>query len=111
PLLLAGAGGQAGGGLLLAEVDGLFPVAWADRTAELLPAWRACGSPVVLARPAGLAADVLRHLDEAGVSFVVDVPPARSEHWRRLPTRSRLWTNDTGLAMGALVAQTGGFPD
>lgn len=111
PLLLAGAGGRAGGGLLLAEVDGLFPVVWADRTAELLPAWRACGSPAVLARPAGLPVDVLRHLDEAGVSFIVDVPPTRSEHWRRLPTRSRLWTNDMGLAMGALVAQTGGFAD
>jgi hypothetical protein len=87
PLVLT----AAAGGLLLADREGLFPVAWADTIAGLLPVWRMFGTPPVLVAPA--AAGALRGLTEAGASFVVATPPGRGERWRRLPPH-RLWTND-----------------
>jgi hypothetical protein len=91
PLVLAAAEGRADDGLLLVDREGLFPVAWTDTVAGLLPAWRMCGSPPVLVTPA--AAGALRGLAAADVSFVVATPPARGERWRRLPPH-RLWTNE-----------------
>jgi hypothetical protein len=87
PLLLAG----ADGGLLLLDREGLFPVAWADTVAGLLPAWRMCASPPVLVAPTAMEA--LGGLAAADVTFVVPSPPGRNEGWRRLPPY-RLWTND-----------------
>jgi hypothetical protein len=91
PLVLVGAEGRADGGLLLVDREGLFPVAWADTVAGLLPSWRMCGSPPVLLAPTAVGA--LRGLAAAGASFVVATPPAPGERWRRLPPH-RLWTND-----------------
>jgi hypothetical protein len=48
PLLLAAAHERQGGGLLLVEPDGLFPIAWADEVGALLPCWERCGRPPVL---------------------------------------------------------------
>ena len=101
PLVLAAAEGRADDGLLLVDREGLFPVAWTDTVAGLLPAWRMCGSPPVLVTPA--SAGALRGLAAAGVSFVVATPPARDERWRRLRPH-RLWTNshdDPALARHA----------
>ena len=100
PLVLAGAGERADAGLLLFDREGLFPVAWADDVAGLLPAWQLFGSPPVLVAPTALGA--LRGLADAGASFVVATPPARTEGWRRLPPH-RLWTNgdDPALARHA----------
>jgi hypothetical protein len=91
PLVLAGIEDRAGGGLLLVDREGLFPVAWADTLDRLMPAWRMCGSPPVLVAPT--AAGTLRRLADADASFVVANQPARDERWRRLPPQ-RLWTND-----------------
>ena len=91
PLVLAAAEGRADDGLLLVDREGLFPVAWTDTVAGLLPAWRMCGSPPVLVAPA--AAGALPRLAAVGVSFVVATPPTRDERWRRLPPH-RLWTNN-----------------
>jgi hypothetical protein len=90
PLVLVGVGDRAEAGLLLFEREGLFPVAWADALAGLLPAWQMFGSPPVLVGPTAVGA--LRGLTDAGASFVVSTPPARTERWRRLPPY-RLWTN------------------
>ena len=78
----------------------MFPLAWTDTAAGLLPAWRMCGSPPVLVAPAALGA--LRGLTAAGATFVVATPPGRGERWRRLPPH-RLWTNgdDPALARHA----------
>ena len=91
PLVLVAAGERADGGLLLVDREGLFPVAWTDTLAGLLPAWRMCGSPPVLVAPTAVGA--LRGLAAAGASFVVATPPALGERWQRLPPH-RLWTND-----------------
>ena len=99
PLVLVGAGEASGGGLLLVDREGLFPVAWTDTIEGLLPAWRMCGLPPVLVAPTAL--DALRALAAAGAIFVVATPPGRGERWRRLPRR--LWTNgdDPALARHA----------
>jgi hypothetical protein len=91
PLVLAGIEDKVGGGMLLVDREGLFPVAWADTLDRLLPAWRLCGSPPVLVAPT--AAGTLRELAAAGVSFVVANQPGPNERWRPLPPH-RLWTND-----------------
>jgi hypothetical protein len=86
PLVLTG----GRDGLLLADREGMFPVAWTDTVAGLLSAWNMCGSPPVLVAPHAVAA--LAELADAGISFVVAAPPARGELWRRLP--HGLWTNN-----------------
>jgi hypothetical protein len=103
PLVLVAVGERADGGLLLFDREGLFPVAWADTMAGLLPAWRMFGSPPVLVASAAVGA--LRDLADAGASFVVATPPARTERWRRLPPH-RLWTNSDDPA---LARHAGGY--
>ena len=51
PLALAGLEDRDGGGLLLVDREGSFPVAWTGTVGGLLPAWRMCGSPPVLVAP------------------------------------------------------------
>lgn len=83
PLLLT----PTDGGLLLVEPDGLFPVAWEDDAAALVPFWEAAGRPLVTA-----AGDVaVDDLVAAGVPLVTGTPPARTDAWRRLPGAGRRW--------------------
>jgi hypothetical protein len=96
PMILTAVEEKAGGGLLLLDREGLFPVAGADAAAGLVPAWRMFGSPPVLVAPT--AAGALRGLTDAGVSFIVAAPPARDERWRRLPPNG-LWTNSDDPAL------------
>ena len=56
-------------GLLLADREGIFPVAWTDTVDGLLPAWNMCGSPPVLVAPD--AAGVLAELADAGRRVLV----------------------------------------
>ena len=48
PLLLAEVRGEAGGGLLLADQEGLFPISWTGDPDLVLRHWTACGRPLVL---------------------------------------------------------------
>lgn len=90
PLLVV----PAGGGLLLVEPEGLFPVAWEDGGAAVVPFWEASGRPLVVA-----AGDVsVDELVAAGVPLVTGTPPARAGDpasgggtWRRLPGAGRRW--------------------
>lgn len=111
PLLLA----TAGDGLLLAEVDGVFPIAWASGFAGLSPILARLGDETLLV-PAGIATPaLLREIDAKGACFVTAAPPTRGERWRplRLPGGDRAWTNDPaapGLARqaaGLAVAEEG----
>ncbi|MCX4673178.1 hypothetical protein OG453_42220 [Streptomyces sp. NBC_01381] len=82
--------------LLLLDVDGLYPVWEAQQPAELLRPWELAGTPVVLL-PARAdvptAAGLTLALDELGMGFVTDLPPARGERLRRVPGPRRCWTN------------------
>ncbi|MEV4052800.1 hypothetical protein AB0J55_16585 [Amycolatopsis sp. NPDC049688] len=88
PLLLAG----AAGGLLLADAQGLFPIAWSGSLADLLPHWEACGRPPVLVCDSPLPRRCLADLVAAGVPLITDVRPVRGDPLARLPWRTPLWT-------------------
>jgi hypothetical protein len=114
PLLLA----AAGDGLLLAEVDGVFPIAWASGFEGLSPVLARLRDETLLV-PTGIAtSSLLREIDALGHRFVTAAPPTRGEPWRplRLPGgyhRDRVWTNDPAVpglarqAAGLAVAEEG----
>ena len=105
PLFLA----AAGDGLLLAEVDGVFPIAWAPGFAELSPVLARLRDQTLLVSVAAASPALLREVDASGLRFVTAAPPTRGEPWRPLRLRGghggdRVWTNDPaapGLARQA----------
>ncbi|MFD7710043.1 hypothetical protein [Streptomyces sp. NPDC059786] len=100
PLLVTG----AGDGLLLVDAEGMFPVAWAGETADLLPHWQACGRPPVLICDGPLPPGALRELAEADVPFMTAVPPLRGDPVRRLPWQPPLWASANGSSDPRLAA-------
>ncbi|MER7049316.1 hypothetical protein ABT391_31240 [Streptomyces jumonjinensis] len=88
PLLLTGADDR----LLLVDAQGMFPIAWAEGTAGLLPHWRACGGPPVLICDGPLPPGTLGELASAGVPFLTALRPLRGDPVERLPWRTPLWT-------------------
>ncbi len=88
PLLLAG----AAGGLVLADAQGMFPIAWSGSPSDLLPHWEACGRPPVLVCDSPLPRRCLADLVSAGVPLITDVRPLRGDPLARLPWRTPLWT-------------------
>lgn len=104
PLLLTAAPQGNGGGLILADGEGVFPVAWIDRPEQVTDAWHASSSPLVLVGSSAATPDNLTVLAAAGIRFVVQVPPTRREPWRRLAPY-RLWTNDEGSTVQQLASQ------
>ncbi len=118
PLLLAEVSEEAGGGLLLADQEGLFPIGWTGDPDLVLRHWAACGRPLVLlGAPAGpepvlgpVGRERLRPLGAAGIRFATRLPPARGEDWRRLPGR-RYWISpgtDPGPGVVASLARLPG---
>ena len=102
PLLLA----ATGDGLLLAEADGVFPIAWASGFAGLSPALARLHDETLLV-PAGIATPaLLREIDASGARFVTMAPPTRGEPWHPL-RGNRAWTNDP--AAPGLARQTAGL--
>ncbi|WP_221352082.1 hypothetical protein [Streptomyces beigongshangae] len=87
PLLITG----TDDGLLLVDAQGMFPIAWAEDTARLLPYWRTCGRPPVLICEGPLPSGAMRELAAAGVPFTTAVPPLRGDPVTRLPLRPPLW--------------------
>jgi len=83
-------------GLLLVELEGLFPVAWARDFDSLLPTLRYFSETYLLVHQASAQVATLRKLHAAGFHFVTDAPPTRGEFWRevRHPAHKRLYTND-----------------
>lgn len=104
PLLLTVVPASNGGGLVLADGEGVFPIVWGDQPGQVVDAWRASSSPLVLVGSSAATPDILTALARAGIRFVVQVPPTRREPWRRLAPY-RLWTNDEGSAVQRLASQ------
>jgi hypothetical protein len=103
PLLLTAVPPGNGGGLILADGEGAFPIVWIDRPGQVAGAWRASSSPLVLVGSSAATPDILTVLATAGIRFVVQVPPTRLEPWRRLAPY-RLWTNDEASTVQQLAA-------
>ena len=103
PLLLI----QAMPGLLLCDLDGLFPIAVATYVAGLTATLRRLLHDIVLVAGQAATPGVLAALDALGVRFVTEAPPCRGEAWRRLPRRERagleLWTNDAHVGHSNLA--------
>ncbi|HEV7669573.1 MAG TPA: hypothetical protein VGS22_13700 [Thermoanaerobaculia bacterium] len=106
PLLLA----AAGEGLLLAEADGVFPVAWAPSFDGLRPVLARLRDETLLVGATSATPALLREIDAGGCRFVTrfsaGAQPTRGEPWQPLRSggRDRLWTNDPaapGLARQA----------
>ena len=103
PLLLCEV---SGGGWMLAEADGVFPVAWSTTCEALLGIVERFGRPRLLVPAASAGGGLLLRLDAEGFRFVTDAPGARGERWRRfhrLP-HERWCTNDVESPEGPLVA-------
>ena len=103
PLLLCE---DSADGWLLAEVEGVFPVAWSTTCEELLGTVERFGRPRLLVPASSAGGGLLARLDAEGFRFVTDAPPTRGEHWRRfhrLP-HERWCTNDVEAPEGQLVA-------
>ena len=97
PVLLFQTIDKAGIGFLLVDIDGCFPIQWAQEFTELRPTLIQLESSVILVPAISAAPDLLRWLDDEGFSFVTSAMPTRNEAWRELrrqPNR-RCWTNDS----------------
>jgi len=84
PILLRRADTENSTGFLLIDTSGCFPIAWNQRAEPLLPVLGRLGNSIVLVSREAAGPRVLQELDRAGVSFVSDVLPTRSEAWRRI---------------------------
>lgn len=96
---------NGGTGILLVELEGLFPVAWARDFPSLRPTLRYFSETLLLVQQTSARVDTLRELDAAGFRFITDAPPTRGESWRELrqPSRERLYTNDCETKPATLV--------
>lgn len=105
PLLLYRTGEETGsGGLLLVEIDGLFPIAWATDLQALLPTLKYFNETHLLIQHLSADVETLRALDTSGYRFITDAPPTRGEPWRELRTpRQRWYSNDTGAKKATLL--------
>ncbi len=103
PLLLCEV---SAGGWLLAEVEGVFPVAWSSSWEGLLGTVERFGRPRLLVPASSAGGGLLTRLDTEGYRFITDTPPTRGERWKRfhrLP-HERWCTNDAHAPEGPLVA-------
>ena len=110
PLLLTAAPARNGGGLILADQEGIFPILWIDRPDQAIDAWHASSSALILVGSSAATPQALAALAAAGIRFIVHVPPTHQERWRRL-TPHRLWTNDETSPVQHLASQALRMPD
>ena len=95
-----------GAGWLLAELDGVFPIAWSGSSEGLLETVERFGRPRLLVPAESAGGGLLPRLDGAGYRFLTDAPPGRNESWnliQRLP-HERWWANGADAPAGPLVA-------
>ena len=106
PLLLHRLDAATGDGLLLVDVEGIFPIAWAAGLEGLIPTLARFGETALLVPQASIEVAPLDRLDGVGVCFITDAPPTRHETWRALrqPPDYRFWTNDRTSPESRLIA-------
>lgn len=88
--------GDGGNGFLLLDTQGCFPIAFPRQSEMLVALLKQLGSPIVLVSHEAADIRLLDELNTAGVVFLIDVPPARGEPWRRLQQVLPGWTNYAG---------------
>jgi len=111
-LLLLPVAAEAGGGLLLFDPAGIFPVAWRSGPTELAGIVAAAGSPPLLVPAPAAAPDLLGGIDAAGLAFLTPAPPGRGEPWTRAAAGlGRLWCNRPPRASAALRREVARLDD
>jgi hypothetical protein len=105
PLLLHGTQSNRGGGLLLLDVQGVFPLCWASDAIGLRRSLITLESSAVLISQATAEPELLNWMDREGFRFITDAVPTRGERWRALrrPPQDRWWTNDRMTPESELV--------
>ena len=95
PVLLRRIGRDEGGGLMLVDVEGCFPIACADDLGGLLPILDSLGRPTLLVSQDAADPDLLGELGAAGIVWIANAPPSRGEtYWRvQQGTMTLGWTN------------------
>lgn len=93
-------------GLLLVELEGLFPVAYAKDLPSLMPTLRYFSETHLLVHQTSARVETLRELHAAAFRFVTDAPPTRGESWRevRHPAHETLYTNDRETKSATLTS-------
>ena len=84
-----------GGPYLVADTEGLFPIALVDDPAALGPLVAECGGSTLLIPLASARPQLLDRLDSQGLIFITDAPPTRHQKLRELRGHpdERRWTN------------------
>jgi hypothetical protein len=107
PLLLQRANVGKESGLLLTDVEGLFPITWSSELEGLLPNLVRLETAILLIPEATADPALLAKLDARGLHFITDAPPTRHESWRSLRGASaeKWWTNDLDTSPAVLIEQ------
>ncbi len=94
PVALCRADTETSAGFLLVDAEGCFPIARESDLESFLPMLRKLDSVVLVSRDAA-GPHLLKNLRNAGLTFVTEVPPTRTEPWRRVQQGSMSlgWTN------------------
>jgi hypothetical protein len=105
PLLLQRANVGKESGLLLADVEGIFPIAWSIALEGLFPSLVRLETGILLIPEATADPALLAKLDASGLHFITDAPPTRHESWQPLRGASgeRWWTNDLDTSPAVLI--------
>jgi hypothetical protein len=97
---------DAGGeGLLLVDVEGIFPIGWKPRIQELTTLILECNRKAILIGQESADPEILALLDQHQIHFITDAPPIRGEKWRPIRSFGALncWTNDFKTAEESLA--------
>lgn len=107
PLFLEKIDMNLGGGFLLLDCEGIFPIAWDINLKVIAKIIKDFGPISVLIPQNSIDLKLVDLLTAHGIRFVTDAPPTRGEDWRELrtPFSNKFWTNDTeGSSQNSLKA-------
>jgi hypothetical protein len=95
PFLLCRTDQKNSTGFLLIDAQGCVPLAWATEPSSFFPLLRRIAQPLVLISREATDPALLEAAHNAGITFLLDLPPIRQESWQRvqLGPKTIAWTN------------------
>jgi hypothetical protein len=95
PFLLCRADQKSSTGFLLVDTQGCIPLTWGTEPTCFFPLLRRITQPVVLISREATDPALLEAVHNAGITFLLDLPPIRQESWQRvqLGPKTIAWTN------------------
>ncbi len=108
PFLIRRLPDDTGGGWLLLDVEGHFPIAWSADLEGLDEPMNRVESELILVPLDSADPRLLRQLDGRGRRFLTDARASRGEPWRAIRRgASRWWTNDASARPEGLAREAG----